>query len=262
MDQSPFWFAHPCFLFYFILGQPLAVLAAIVITGVINLVDYPEAIYLWKVHKFDLGVWVIAFVGTLFLGVEIGLAISVGISLLLIIYESAFPHTAILGRLPGSTVYRNIKQYPQAERYDGIVIVRIDAPIYFANTDNIRSKLIKYEEAAKDELVGKGGGDKDVKFIILELSPVSYIDSSALHILQVMVGDYKAQGIQIIITNPSVSVMEALVRSKVADDIGREHMFASMHDAVKWCLDRMDLISLSESSALVVSGKVQFLVQQ
>jgi sulfate transporter 4 len=223
--------------------QPLAVLAAIVITGVINLVDYPEAIYLWKVHKFDLGVWVIAFVGTLFLGVEIGLAISVCISLLLIIYESAFPHTAVLGRLPGSTVYRNIKQYPLAERYDGIVIVRIDAPIYFANTDNIRSKLLKYEEVAEEELAGKGGGD--VKFIILELSPVSYIDSSALHILQVMVGDYKARGIQIILTNPSVSVMEALVRSKVADHIGREHMFASMHDAAKWCLDRMDLIESS-----------------
>ena len=104
------------------------------------------------------GVWVIAFVGTLFLGVEIGLAISVGISLLLIIYESAFPHTAVLGRLPGSTVYRNIKQYPLAERYDGIVIVRIDAPIYFANTDNIRSKLLKYETVAEEELAAKGGG--------------------------------------------------------------------------------------------------------
>ena len=100
-----------------------------------------------------------------------------------------------------------------------------------------------------------------MKFIILELSPVSYVDSSALHILQVMVGDYKDRGIQIILTNPSASAMEALVRSKVADNIGREHMFASMHDAAKWCLDRMDLISSSESSASVVSGKVQFLVQ-
>lgn len=208
------------------------------ITGVISLLDYPEAIYLWKVNKFDFAVWMIAFIGSLFLGVEIGLAISVCISLLLIIYESAFPHTAVLGRLPGSTVYRSVKQYPLAERYDGIVMVRIDAPIYFANTDNIRSKLLKYEAVAEEELAAKGHGD--VKFIILELSPVSYIDTSALHILEDMIKLYKERGIQILLTNPSVKVMEVLVNSKLADEVGREHMFVTMHDAVKWCLDHLD----------------------
>jgi sulfate transporter 4 len=202
------------------------------------LFDYPEAIYLWKVNKFDFAVWMIAFIGSLFLGVEIGLAISVCISLLLIIYESAFPHTAVLGRLPGSNVYRNIKQYPLAERYDGIIMVRIDAPIYFANTDNIRSKLLKYETVAEEELAAKGSGE--VKFIILELSPVSYIDTSALHILEDMIKRYKERGIQIILTNPSVNVMEVLVTSKLADEVGRDHMFVSIHDAVKWCLDHMD----------------------
>ena len=98
------------------LQQPLCVLAAIVISGVIGLFDYEEAIYLWKVHRFDFCVWLIACVGTMFLGVEIGLAIAVGVSLLLVIYESAYPHTAVLGRLPGTTVYRNVKQYPEAER--------------------------------------------------------------------------------------------------------------------------------------------------
>ena len=121
----------------------LPTLASIVISGVISLVDYEEAIYLWKVHKFDFGNWMLAFLGTLFLGVELGLGIAVGISLLLVIFESAYPHTAILGRLPGTTEYRNIKNYPQAERYDGIVVVRIDAPIYFANTQNIRDKVRK-----------------------------------------------------------------------------------------------------------------------
>ena len=97
---------------------PLNVLAAIVISGVIGLLDYPEALYLWKVHKFDFGVWMTAFAGTLFLGVEIGLAIAVGVSLLIVIYESAYPHTSVLGRLPGTNAYRNVKQYPDAVRYE------------------------------------------------------------------------------------------------------------------------------------------------
>ena len=117
---------------------PLATLAAIVISGVLGLLDYPEAIYLWNVHKFDFLVWTVSCLGTMFLGVEIGLIIAVVLSILIILFESAYPHTAVLGRLPGSTVYRNVKQYDEAEQYQGVVICRIDAPLYFANTQYIR----------------------------------------------------------------------------------------------------------------------------
>lgn len=44
-----------------------------------------------------------------------------------------FPHTAVLGRLPGTNVFRNVKQYPEAQQYPGILAVRIDAPLYYAN---------------------------------------------------------------------------------------------------------------------------------
>lgn len=213
------------------------------IAGVISLLDYPEAIYLWKVHKFDFCVWMSAFLGTTLLGVEIGLVISVAVSLLLIIYESAFPHTAVLGRLPGSNVYRNIKQYPLAERYDGIVIVRIDAPIYFANTDNVRTKLTKYEKAAEEELAARDSGE--VKFVLVELSPVSHVDSSALHILHDMIESYNERGIQMLFSNPSVAVMDSFIKGKIVDAVGREHIFVSTHDAVKWSLDHMDAIAVS-----------------
>ncbi|CAB9501297.1 Sulfate transporter 4.1, chloroplastic [Seminavis robusta] len=222
--------------------MPLAVLAAIVISGVLGLLDYPEAIYLWKVHKFDFAVWLIACLGTMFLGVEIGLAIAVAVSLLLVTYESAYPHTAVLGRLPGTTVYRNIKQYPEAERYDGIVMVRIDAPIYFANTQNVREKISKYERQAEEQLIERNGS---VKYVVLEFSPVSHIDTSALHILEDIYTTYRDRGIQLCICNPGVTVMEKLVLSGLADSIGRRHIFTSLHDCVNWCLDEMDNVESS-----------------
>ena len=83
--------------------------------------------------KKDFLVWMASFLGTIFIGVEIGLGISVGLALLIVLAESAFPHTAELGRLPRSDVYRNVKQYTSAEFADGMVLVRLDAPIYFAN---------------------------------------------------------------------------------------------------------------------------------
>jgi len=85
--------------------------------------DYEEALHLYKVHKFDFTVWMVAFFGTMFLGIKVGLGISVVVSLLIVIYESANPHIAVLGRLPGTSMYRNVEQYPEVEWYDGLVIV-------------------------------------------------------------------------------------------------------------------------------------------
>ena len=66
-----------------------------------------------QVNKLDFMVWCASFFGVLFAGIEIGLGIAIGLAVLIVIYESAFPHTALLGRIPGTGVYRNVKQYPQ-----------------------------------------------------------------------------------------------------------------------------------------------------
>lgn len=152
----------------------------------------------------------------------------------MVIYESAYPHTAVLGRLPGTTVYRNVKQYPEAETFDGIVLIRIDAPIYFANTQNIRDKLTKYEELAQ-------AGKTQVKYIILELSPVSHIDSSALHILNDIIDTYKLRNIELCFSNPSVRVMERLLLGGLVEKVGRDHIFVTAHDAVNYCLHELDI---------------------
>ena len=155
----------------------MATLAAIVISGVFGLFDYEEGIHLWKVHKFDFLVWAFSFLGTLFLGAEKGLGIAVALSLLLVMYESARPHTAVLGKLPGTNVYRNVKQYPNAQTYDQLIVTRVDAPMYFANIQHVRDKIMKYTENAAKILK-----DKELRYVIVDCSPVSHIDTSALHI--------------------------------------------------------------------------------
>lgn len=205
--------------------MPLATLAAIVISGVLGLLDYPEAIYLYKVHKLDFLVWCVSFLGTLFLGVEIGLGIAVAVSILLVTYESAYPHTAVLGRLPGTTVYRNTKQYPEAESYEGVLVCRVDAPIYFANTQHIREKLNKYERRTKN-----------CRFVIMDLSPVSHVDTSGLHILHDVYRTYKDRGVKMCFSNPSVNVMNTLALDGFDEMVGTENIFVNTHNAVVSCL--------------------------
>eukprot|EP00804_Cyclotella_cryptica_P020977 CCRYP_009304-RA/>CCRYP_009304-RA protein AED:0.02 eAED:0.02 QI:74/1/1/1/1/1/2/72/780 len=257
----------------------LAALAAIVISGVVSLVDYTEAIYLWRIHKFDYSVWMVAFIGTLFLGVELGLGLSVGISLLLVIFESAYPHTAVLGRLPGTHQYRNIKQYPDAELYDGIVLVRVDAPIYFANTQHVRDKIHKYYKRAEEMLYVDNGNQninqtnneveplqnevQHVQFVVLDLNPVSHIDTSALHTLQEMNTTFQQdKGIQLCLSNPNPRVMQRLVQSGLANEIGRNHIFVSVHDAVHFCLDHMDSIEMERHLSRMSLNKLDIHQQQ
>ena len=89
---------------------------------------------MWKVHKLDCFAWVVSFLCTLIFGVQIGLLSAVLLSLVITQCESAYPHTQVLGKLPGA----NVKQYPNAEQYPGMIICRVDAPLYFANSQYIR----------------------------------------------------------------------------------------------------------------------------
>nr|ABK35752.1 sulfate transporter [Populus tremula x Populus alba] len=217
---------------------PQCALAAIVISAVMGLVDYDEAIFLWHVDKKDFVLWIITSATTLFLGIEIGVLVGVGASLAFVIHESANPHIAVLGRLPGTTVYRNIEQYPEAYTYNGIVIVRIDAPIYFANISSIKDRLREYEVDA-DKSSRRGPEVEKIYFVILEMSPITYIDSSAVQALKDLHQEYKSRDIQICISNPNRDVLLTLTKAGIVELLGKERYFVRVHDAVQVCLQHV-----------------------
>uniref|UniRef100_A0A0D9XBG8 STAS domain-containing protein n=1 Tax=Leersia perrieri TaxID=77586 RepID=A0A0D9XBG8_9ORYZ len=223
-------------------------LAAIVISAVTGLVDYEEAIFLWSIDKKDFFLWAITFITTLIFGIEIGVLVGVGFSLAFVIHESANPHIAVLGRLPGTTVYRNTLQYPEAYTYNGIVVVRIDAPIYFANISYIKDRLREYELNLPNS--NRGPDVSRVYFVILEMSPVTYIDSSAVQALKDLYQEYKSRHIQIAIANPNRQVHLLLSRSGMIDMIGIGWCFVRVHDAVQVCLQK---VQSSSSSSIKLS---------
>uniref|UniRef100_A0A8R7UER5 STAS domain-containing protein n=3 Tax=Triticum urartu TaxID=4572 RepID=A0A8R7UER5_TRIUA len=227
---------------------PQCALAAIVISAVTGLVDYEEAIFLWGIDKKDFFLWAMTFVTTLTFGIEIGVLVGVGFSLAFVIHESANPHIAVLGRLPGTTVYRNTLQYPEAYTYNGIVVVRVDAPIYFANISYIKDRLREYELKLPNSNRGPDVGR--VYFVILEMSPVTYIDSSAVQALKDLHQEYKARDIQIAIANPNRQVHLLLSRAGIIDMIGAGWCFVRVHDAVQVCLQH---VQSSSSNAIKLS---------
>ncbi len=77
---------------------------------------------------------------------------------------------------------RNVKQYPEASEVDGLLLLRIDAPLYFANVNPVRDALHKYEQRALESAARRGA---PIRFIAIDLSPVTDIDASAVHFLSV-----------------------------------------------------------------------------
>jgi sulfate transporter 4 len=208
---------------------------AIIISGVITLFDYKEAVFLWRINKLDFLVWLTAFIVVVFAGVEIGLATSVGLSLLIVLWKVGFPHTAQLGRLPGTNVFRNIKQYPEAQQYPGILAVRIDAPLYYANVPTVRDALEKYEANAVDRAAEAG---EHLRWIVIDLSPVAEIDGTAVHYWFDYVREHRTQDITVILANPSKKVVRQLEEARLVQHIGPENIFVRTADAIEYAQEQ------------------------
>ncbi|XP_054794427.1 sulfate transporter 3.1-like isoform X1 [Prosopis cineraria] len=131
---------------------PLVVLSAIIVSAMLGLIDYQAAIHLYKIDKCDFLVCMSAYIGVVFCNVEIGLAIAVAISVLRVLLFIARPRTSVLGNIPNSVVYRNVEQYPNATHVPGILILEIDAPIYFANASYLRERITRWIDEEEDRI--------------------------------------------------------------------------------------------------------------
>lgn len=226
---------------------PYNTIGAIIIVGVGQLIEFGHAIFLFKTHLRDFLVWLAAFLCTLFLGAELGLGISIGLALLIVILESAFPHTAVLGQLEKSTVYRSTEQYPAAERTPGVLAVRLDAPVYFANVSWMRNKIEEYEDAASETA--------ELEFVILDLTPVTHVDAMGASWFEEVWLEHKSRGIQLVLSNPNPRVLRILDRTGFLDKLGREWIFVRVHDAVVYCKNHTRLALEGGGGDVVVDAK-------
>ncbi|KAM3275642.1 hypothetical protein ACQJBY_044168 [Aegilops geniculata] len=212
---------------------PNAILGSIIISAVIGLVDYEAAILIWKVDKLDFIACMGAFFGVVFVSVEIGLLIAVAISFAKILLQVTRPRTALLGNLPGTTIYRNISQYPEAKLTPGVVIVRVDSAIYFSNSNYVRERILRWVTDEEDR--AKALGLPKISSLIVEMSPVIDIDTSGIHALEDLYKNLQKRDMQLILSNPGSVVIEKLQASKLTEHIGSSHIFLAVSDAVRFC---------------------------
>jgi len=208
-------------LFYYL---PKAILASVIMVAVFGLIDFKEAKHLWKNDKRDFAMLFVTFVATLSLGIEEGILIGVVLSLIMVIYRSAYPHVAKLGQVEGTDQFRNTARFENAIDRDDLLIIRPDSQLFFANINYIRDKWDAWEAPKGDQL----------KCVVFNAKAVNAMDSSAVHFLEERFHDYKEKGVEFYISGLRGPLRDYLTKNGFINHLGEERFFSHVNEAVTY----------------------------
>ena len=211
------------FLTEYLYYLPTATLAAIIILAVLGLIDFTLVKHLRKTKQSDMWLLLLTFFSTLIVGIVEGILIGVVFSLGLFLYLTTRPHTAILGRVGNTADFRNLKHYPEATTYIGVIIIRIDAQFYFGNVSFLKTLLKKLEMESPFPL----------KTIIIEACSIAQLDSSADSVLHDIADDFKERNIELKFASVKVPVLRVMKASGLYDKIEERNFFMNIDDAVQ-----------------------------
>ncbi|XP_054656568.1 chloride anion exchanger-like [Dunckerocampus dactyliophorus] len=123
---------------------PKSVLGALVIVNLKGmLMQLREISHLWRRDKFECVVWVGTCLSAILLGLDLGLAVGLGVELLTVVFRTQFPRCSVLANIPGTDLYKDRKDYLHILEPKGVKIFRIPSPIFFANIEFFRDKLLE-----------------------------------------------------------------------------------------------------------------------
>ncbi|KAL0717280.1 hypothetical protein Bca4012_066602 [Brassica carinata] len=214
-------------LFYY---TPNLILAAIILTAVIGLIDYQAAYKLWKVDKFDFFTCMCAFFGVLLVSVPLGLAIAVVVSVIKILLHVTRPNTLEFGNIQGTQIYQSLKRYREASRVHGFLILAVESPIYFANSTYLQERILRWTREEETRIKDSNGST--LKCIVLDMTAVSSIDTSGIEALFELRRRLEKQSLQLVLVNPVGSVMEKLHKSKIIESLGLSGLYLTVGEAV------------------------------
>jgi SulP family sulfate permease len=197
---------------------PKATLAATIIVAVLSLVDMGALKRTWNFSRSDFFAMLATILLTLAEGVELGIIAGVGLSILLHLYRTSKPHSAIVGRVPGTEHFRNIDRH-HVETDNHILTLRVDESLYFANA--------RYLEDRVYDLVMS---NPNIEHLILMCPAVNFIDASALESLEAINHRLNDSGVTLNLSEVKGPIMDRLRRTHFVDEL-TGHIFLSQYEA-------------------------------
>jgi sulfate permease, SulP family len=201
---------------------PEAVLGAIVIHAVWHLADVKE---LRRLASFKTGsIWasLTALVGVLAFGVLRGLILAIALTLVVLMKKISAPNDSLLGRLPGSKVFVDMERYPEAELIPGLLIVRPNGPLFFANANRIKNRIrLLLKESPRL-----------IRSILIDLGASSETDATSVDMLRDLRKELEESKVKLLFGRISDPVRDLFERSGFLSELGTEKVFIGLHQAV------------------------------
>jgi MFS superfamily sulfate permease-like transporter len=139
-----------------------------------------------------------ALVGVLLLGVLKGVLLAVIGSILLLLHRAAFPHVAVLGRIPHTSRFSDLGRHPDNERTPGVAIFRIEAALLYFNVDHVLQEILKHVDA------------EPVRLVVCDLSTSPYVDLAGARMLQRLCAELEKRGMVLRLAEAHASVRDIL----------------------------------------------------
>jgi sulfate permease, SulP family len=200
---------------------PQPTLAAIVIAAVLGLIDLGELRRYWAWRRTDLLISVVAIVGVLSTDVLTGLIIAALLSLTALLYRASRPDIVVLGRYPGVAAFGDIARHPDAVQVDGVLIIRVDTPLYFFNAQEATTRIL--------ELVAERPG---TRYVAIALGATGDLDVTATDLLSELYGELRRQDITVVLAQVKGIVRDRLRRTGLMTVLGEDHIYPSIAEAV------------------------------
>ncbi len=213
-------------LFFYL---PRAVLAAIIIVAVLDLIDLRTFRDAWRYNKADAVSLAATFVSVLAAGVEAGIVVGLVVSIGLYLWRTSRPHLAVVGRVGDTEHFRNVRRHT-VQTTPGVHVVRVDESLYFANASYL-----------EDQLLGAVADDRTIQHVVLICSAVNFIDASALETLESTIAGLRDAGVTLHLAEVKGPVADRLQRTAFLEHLKPGSVFLSTHDAVRALAGRVPL---------------------
>ncbi|MEX0769652.1 MAG: sulfate permease [Balneolaceae bacterium] len=214
-------------LFYFI---PIPILAAIIIVSTLSIINIRELFYLFRTKQEDGYIAIFTFSSVLLIGIQEGILLGIGASLIVVLYRSSRPNMAVLGHIGGSQTFRDIARNPEAHQVEGILILRLDASFSFNNADYIKDFIIH-------KATERGNR---IHAVIVDGASINDLDTTAIESLRSVAETLEDWDIELHFSGLKGPIRDVMLRSGLARKMGGTHFHMSTHHAVQYLLEKWE----------------------
>ena len=203
---------------------PKAVLAAVVLTAVYGLLDFPALLRMWRVSRLDFYAATIALVAVLLLGILEGILLAALASIILLLARASQPHVAFLGRVPGTNSYSDLDRHPDNEPLSGVIVFRPEASLVYVNTDAVLETVLNRLRAA---------AGAEIRLVVCDLSASPYLDLAGSRMLNELHRELTTRSIKLRIVGAHGSVRDLLRADGMAEKLGQFDRAASIDSLLR-----------------------------